>query len=90
MKNIQFNPVRYLFINPCSQLQTSGTSIFNNSLNLSSPVEPKYCKDCTHVYEDTDILNQEYNPLMSENSESGDVAQNYNESSNVSNYGKAS
>lgn len=88
MKNIQFNPVKCLFVNPCKQLQTNGNSIFVNSLNLSSPVEPKYCKECTHIFEDTDLLNMDYNPNAAEDPTSGDKAAAFNESNNTNEYGK--
>ena len=77
-----------LFINPCEQLQTSNTSIFKNKLNLSTNSQAIFCKECTHVFEDADIMFQDYNPLVTESETSKNIANDYNESLNTSNYGQ--
>lgn len=77
MKNLQFIPETLCFKNPCKQLDTSGYNIFKNSLNISQNVDPKFSKECVHVFEDNDILMQDYNPL--ESSHSAEIADNYNQ-----------
>lgn len=77
-----------LLINPCEQLQTSNTSIFKNKLNLSTNSQAIFCKECTHVFEDTDMMFQDYNPLENESENSQNIANDYNESLKTSNYGK--
>lgn len=84
----KINPIKLRSLNPCEQLQTSNTAIFKNKLNLSTNSQAIFCKECTHVYEDTDMMFQDYNPLMSESENSENNAQNFNESLNTSNYGK--
>lgn len=88
MKSIQLNPILFRFVNPCAQLNTSGNAIFQNKLNLSQNVEPKFCKECTHVYEDTDMMYQDYDPTQVQDPESAQNAENFNESLKISDYGK--
>lgn len=77
MKNLKFISETLCFQNPCKQLDTSGYNIFKNSLNITQNVEPKYSKECVHVFEDSDVLMQNYNPF--ESSQSAEIADNYNQ-----------
>lgn len=88
MIKLELNPVKFRFVNPSKQLNTSGFAVFKDSLNLSQSVEPKYCKECTHVYEDTDMMFSDYDPLKVESPSSAQSAQNFNESVNSQTYGK--
>lgn len=83
MKNSVLNFKTLHFNNPCKQLDTSGYYVFKNSLNITQNVEPKYSNECVHVYEDTDLLMQNYNPM--ESSDSSDVAANFNQSNTSEN-----
>lgn len=80
MKNIILNTKTLRFQNPCQQLQSNGFAVFYDKLNLSQNVEPKYCKDCTHVYQDTDLMYQDYNPLTVESPDSSAAAESFNQS----------
>lgn len=58
---MKYNYRSNCFENPCMQVNTSMTNIFNSKLDVPSST-PVFSDDVVHIYRDFDVLMSSYDP----------------------------